>query len=1531
MRRIFFLFLSIGLLLGAVMPGIGLAAENEEEPVLSVKPAKTTIEIKGDEGSNQGNSRLFQQESYHFEVSRDYNQSVTIPIKNNTDEAATFKLITKNVPEEIPIDFIKEGSENKPFVLLPNEEIEVTLGIHAQNTSRNTYEFKIEAIDTSTNKSLGESAVSLDVDFSNIDFTINEEETNPHTLAKKLTITNNGETVTDFQLLADEKLSPYVTFDPVIGNTKLEKGESVDVTVIPSIKDVGEGKNGTLTLTGAGEEKNIEVDFDPGSKEMHKFTLEDLYSEKQQSGITPSWKESKSVEGNLDENGGAIEGKIKEEETDQEFDYSLEVTPTETQLEEPEIEYYNDGEIAYVQAKMTVTGEEYEKLLENMSNGEKKSFATAGENEVKNELYDIATYVSFSPSDIGKVTGSFLVFGDTLQGTSNLINLAYLHENGQVSNDELTGYAALEIVAIGLGTAGVLTGNPFLAMGSMIISDLADSIYKDLIEGKPILGGIFEGRFLNYACINIGTVRHNFSVPNYIDSSNTLGDSYMSTRIHRFVGNDYIAEDFQYTMNGDVIFESFDKVIEGTQSINFPTEYLEWQGENEFVQKNSHKNRGNYIVERNTSVTIPVSGDYEFYLYGDDREDASNGLEDYDGIKQPKPDFAIFPEDIYLKDKKITDGQETTLRIKVHNLGLIGHETEVKIYDNGKLIEETSPYPKITEPATIEIPWVPTEGKHTIKVVVNGEYAQYEMNSSNNAASRTFTVLPKDVVGPKIVTKYPEGTTKDREHLAVILEDQSEITNVELFLDGEKVDSSLIEFVQNRVWTKLEQPMTTGQHTVKVKAVDILGNASEEEWNFTVSPEIDVDKLKFKQEKYQLNVHHGRRFLEEIVAFDSNGTELPMESITNELTLAVDSSSSQDVIDVDENFVVYAIKEGEVNLKVSYGDTSATTTIEVSPVEEITYDFLFDKVNSHWVHAQFYGKRVEEDFYRYIGSDSSEPKSTENDKYKLSLSIEKEQYEQFNSQKALFTIGDTLYIPNLAEENSITLTKKNHSKIVFPENLDIQSVRLFPYVDGTNPVTDLEFTNLEKQEIFVPKGMYGLSILYKVDNKFYSYAIKRFEVTDNDYSVNIEDLSLASLELYVEEGLDFSNIHLNNWEERINFSIHEYEPGDPIYINPNVYDLSLGLQDTKFGYSLSADNKEIKGETEILISSEFGANIKMSSSPYHPGQNVRFITETEELSIQNEQGFNLDYLYTKETGEDIKGNLTFINTENEEERYEYEVDLGYPVVNIPNTSGKFDVIFTIKPLDDGTSPTEDEEGDEDGDTSEPNPPTDPDDSDDSNGSNEDDDSSSDGGTSNPNPTPEPEDEQLSLINLEENSDDEDVYFPDVKGHWAEDAINNMANNDVIKGFEDGTFRPNDFITRAEAMTIISNIITPIPEKLVELDFKDDIPPFAKDPVQIGLTLGLVSGYKDQTFRARNNITRAEIASLMNRLLNKVSYSNESTTSMEFKDSLPNWAKEDILTIAKYGIVVGYKDGEFKPNQPATRAEFTIMINKILEK
>ena len=165
-------------------------------------------------------------------------------------------------------------------------------------------------------------------------------------------------------------------------------------------------------------------------------------------------------------------------------------------------------------------------------------------------------------------------------------------------------------------------------------------------------------------------------------------------------------------------------------------------------------------------------------------------------------------------------------------------------------------------------------------------------------------------------------------------------------------------------------------------------------------------------------------------------------------------------------------------------------------------------------------------------------------------------------------------------------------------------------------------------------------------------------------------------------------------------------------------------------------------------------------------------------------------------------------------------------------------------------------------------------------------------------------------------------FADVPAtHWAFSAIEFLASAGIVNGRTDGNFHPNDSITRGEFAKIICLAAGLTPVTGGSASFSDTSGHWAAGYIEAAKTAGLISGYPDGTFRPNNLITRAEIAKLV---VLGAGFATD-TSGAGFSDIATNWAKDFILTAANNGVVNGYSDGTFRPNNHATRAEASVMV------
>ena len=158
-----------------------------------------------------------------------------------------------------------------------------------------------------------------------------------------------------------------------------------------------------------------------------------------------------------------------------------------------------------------------------------------------------------------------------------------------------------------------------------------------------------------------------------------------------------------------------------------------------------------------------------------------------------------------------------------------------------------------------------------------------------------------------------------------------------------------------------------------------------------------------------------------------------------------------------------------------------------------------------------------------------------------------------------------------------------------------------------------------------------------------------------------------------------------------------------------------------------------------------------------------------------------------------------------------------------------------------------------------------------------------------------------------------------------DDINHIS---YISGYEDGTFKPDKRITRAEIVTIFGRLLK---NKMVPISgnpYVDIDNHWAKASILVMNELGIVKGYEDGTFRPENYITRAEFATMVSRFANMKNIEIKGS----FKDvTTEHWAYKTINFAKIMGWISGYEDGTFKPDNPITRAEAITIINRMLQR
>ena len=152
----------------------------------------------------------------------------------------------------------------------------------------------------------------------------------------------------------------------------------------------------------------------------------------------------------------------------------------------------------------------------------------------------------------------------------------------------------------------------------------------------------------------------------------------------------------------------------------------------------------------------------------------------------------------------------------------------------------------------------------------------------------------------------------------------------------------------------------------------------------------------------------------------------------------------------------------------------------------------------------------------------------------------------------------------------------------------------------------------------------------------------------------------------------------------------------------------------------------------------------------------------------------------------------------------------------------------------------------------------------------------------------------------------------------------------VHGYTDGTVKPSSNVTRAETAMMLYRLLTESRRNEIQTasnSFSDvSADDWYNESVSTMANGKYITGYPDGTFGGNKNITRAEFVAMLVRFIG-VQNENCSFTDV----SRDYWAYGCIATATKAGWIGGYADGTFKPEQPITRAEAMTIINRVLNR
>lgn len=177
-----------------------------------------------------------------------------------------------------------------------------------------------------------------------------------------------------------------------------------------------------------------------------------------------------------------------------------------------------------------------------------------------------------------------------------------------------------------------------------------------------------------------------------------------------------------------------------------------------------------------------------------------------------------------------------------------------------------------------------------------------------------------------------------------------------------------------------------------------------------------------------------------------------------------------------------------------------------------------------------------------------------------------------------------------------------------------------------------------------------------------------------------------------------------------------------------------------------------------------------------------------------------------------------------------------------------------------------------------------------------------------------------------------VQFTDLDLHWAKDFVLSMAMQDYVRGYGDGSFKPNDPITRAQFAVIAARSINPSPR--VTTQAFSDVPNthWAKAAIDQVVSGGFLVGDFSGKFYPDQKMTRLQLVQALVAGLSLSGGNAATLNKLTDRSSIPASAQNTVAAAIQNRIVVNFPDvNQFTPNRDATRGEVVAMINQALSR
>ena len=198
---------------------------------------------------------------------------------------------------------------------------------------------------------------------------------------------------------------------------------------------------------------------------------------------------------------------------------------------------------------------------------------------------------------------------------------------------------------------------------------------------------------------------------------------------------------------------------------------------------------------------------------------------------------------------------------------------------------------------------------------------------------------------------------------------------------------------------------------------------------------------------------------------------------------------------------------------------------------------------------------------------------------------------------------------------------------------------------------------------------------------------------------------------------------------------------------------------------------------------------------------------------------------------------------------------------------------------------------------------------------------------------------MSLSNSVYLLAEKNAAFADTAGHWADDAVRDMAARFIVYGTGNHLYQPDRAVTRAEFAALVTRALGIDASGGSSRSFVDvDPADWHAKYVQSALDYHLIRGFEDQSFRPNDYITREQAMVVLAKMLDlarpetkRHEQKDEILKGFADKNEISEWAKESVIRALELGIIQGKSKTGLAPKDHLTRAEAAVILHKFLQK